>query len=192
MQVWATDGIAITLEVERRRLRCGRDHVRFREEDSVPTISIHKLCEPNAAALRSLQEIRALRDKISRRAYDLYQTRGASPGSSVDDWLRAEREVCWVPPQEELQETDRAIHLRIGMADVPEESVEVTLLPEMVILRGAKESESGGACAADSCPSGPKVLVRQIVFPSQIHTESAVIRLEAGRLHVSAAKMELA
>ncbi len=157
----------------------------------MPKISIHKLCEMDDAASRSLQEIEALRDKISRRAYDLYQARGAAPGSSVDDWLRAEREVCWVPPQEELQETDRAIHLRIGMSGVPEEAVDVTLLPEMVILRSAKETGSGGRSAADSGPSGPKVLFRQIVLPSQIHTESAVVRMEADRLRVSAAKTEL-
>jgi HSP20 family molecular chaperone IbpA len=166
-------------------------HVRFREEGSVPKISIHKLCELDDAASRSLQEIQALRDKISRRAYDLYQARGASPGSSVDDWLRAEREVCWVP-QEEFEETDRAIHLRIGMSGVPEEAVDVTLLPEMVILRGAKETGSAGPSAADSCPSGPKVLFRKIVLPSQIHTESAVVRMEADRLRVSAAKTESA
>ena len=90
----------------------------------MPTTSIRKLCEFDASDLCLLQEIQALRDKISRRAYDLYQTRGASQGGSVDDWLRAEREVCWVP-QEELEETDRAFHLRIGMSDVPEETVEV-------------------------------------------------------------------
>jgi HSP20 family molecular chaperone IbpA len=158
----------------------------------VPRISIHKLCEPDTAALRTLQEIQALRDKISRRAYDLYQVRGASPGSSIDDWLRAEREVCWVPAQEELQETDRAFHLRIGMSDVPEEAVEVTLLPEMVILRGAQETGSGEASSVGSGLSGRKVLFRQIVFPSQIHTESAVVRMEADRLRVSAAKTEMA
>jgi HSP20 family molecular chaperone IbpA len=95
-------------------------------------------------------------------------------------------------PQEEFEETDRAIHLRIGMSGVPEEAVDVTLLPEMVILRGAKETGSAGPSAADSCPSRPKVLFRKIVLPSQIHTESAVVRMEADRLRVSAAKTESA
>jgi HSP20 family molecular chaperone IbpA len=138
-----------------------------------------------------LEEIQALRDKISRRAYDLFQNRGASDGGPMDDWLRAEREVCWVP-QEELQETDRAFHLRIGISGLADETIEITLLPEMVILRSAKESGNAAPCAADLRQSGPKVLFRQIVFPSQIHTESAVIRMEADRLRVSAAKTELA
>jgi hypothetical protein len=32
-------------------------------------------------------------DEIRRRAYELYQQRGAKPGSEREDWLAAEREV---------------------------------------------------------------------------------------------------
>jgi len=34
-----------------------------------------------------------LEDEIRRRAYELYQRRGAGSGSEADDWLTAEREV---------------------------------------------------------------------------------------------------
>jgi len=34
-----------------------------------------------------------LEDEIRRRAYELYQQRGAAPGSEAEDWLTAEREV---------------------------------------------------------------------------------------------------
>ena len=37
-------------------------------------------------------------DDIARRAYDLYQERGAAPGGEVDDWLRAERELLEKQP----------------------------------------------------------------------------------------------
>jgi hypothetical protein len=33
------------------------------------------------------------RDAIARRAYELFQERGRAPGSELDDWLRAEREM---------------------------------------------------------------------------------------------------
>ena len=32
-------------------------------------------------------------DAVRRRAYELYVSRGDGPGSEVDDWLAAEREV---------------------------------------------------------------------------------------------------
>ena len=42
------------------------------------------------------------REDIERRAYDLYQQRGAAPGQEVDDWLRAERELReWRERQQE-------------------------------------------------------------------------------------------
>lgn len=32
-------------------------------------------------------------EEIARRAYELYQRRGAQPGRAGDDWLQAEREL---------------------------------------------------------------------------------------------------
>ena len=30
---------------------------------------------------------------VARRAYELYEARGAQPGADLDDWLQAEREL---------------------------------------------------------------------------------------------------
>jgi HSP20 family molecular chaperone IbpA len=152
------------------------------QEFRVPTITVQKLSELDDEDSRLLKEIH---DRISRRAYDVYEHRDATYGSSVDDWLRAEQEVCWVP-REELQETERAVHLKIGVSGVGEETIEVKLVPEMIILRGVNKNGSD----VDSYERRPKVLFRKIVLPSQIHTESAVVRLEADLLMVSAAKLE--
>ncbi len=34
-----------------------------------------------------------LEDEIRRRAYQIYEERGCTPGNESEDWLRAEREV---------------------------------------------------------------------------------------------------
>lgn len=34
-----------------------------------------------------------LEDEIRRRAYEIYEQRGRTPGSEHEDWLQAEREV---------------------------------------------------------------------------------------------------
>jgi hypothetical protein len=34
-----------------------------------------------------------LEDEIRRRAYEIYEERGRTPGDEHEDWLRAEREV---------------------------------------------------------------------------------------------------
>ena len=33
-------------------------------------------------------------DDIRRRAYEIYLSRNGAPGNDIEDWLRAEREVC--------------------------------------------------------------------------------------------------
>lgn len=147
-------------------------------------IAVQRLCEADDTSLRLLQEIQALRDAISRKAYDFYQARGATDGGPLDDWLRAEREVCWTT-QEELHETDRAVHVMIGVSGVADQTIQVTLLPEMIILRGAQDG-------TDAHDSRLKVLLHQIVLPSQVDTESAVIQLDSDLLRVSAAKVESA
>ena len=35
----------------------------------------------------------AFGESVARRAYELYVERGANPGSEVEDWLRAEKEL---------------------------------------------------------------------------------------------------
>jgi len=40
----------------------------------------------------------ACRDKIEKRAYELYVERGGTDGFDVDDWLRAEQEVLSAQP----------------------------------------------------------------------------------------------
>jgi HSP20 family molecular chaperone IbpA len=152
-------------------------------------ISVRRLPELDGAALRLLEEIDALDDTIRRRAYDFCQGRAAGDGSPVDDWLRAEQEVCWVP-QAELRETDLAIHLMIGLSGVADETLDVTVLPEMVILRGTSAHENGSQRGGQSFELAPRVLCRRIAFPSQVHVKSSVVRFEDDLLKVSAAKVD--
>jgi hypothetical protein len=35
----------------------------------------------------------ALKERVEKRAYDLFRERGGDHGYAIDDWLRAEKEV---------------------------------------------------------------------------------------------------
>ena len=51
---------------------------------------------PRARSQRALRESTVVRpgdDRIRLRAYELYLQRGGRPGDSLEDWLRAEREL---------------------------------------------------------------------------------------------------
>jgi len=41
-----------------------------------------------------------LEKRIRQRAHEIYLSRGAQPGSDLDDWLRAEREILGESPKD--------------------------------------------------------------------------------------------
>ena len=51
--------------------------------------------KPNGAATEDAQESRVDidNDQVARRAYEIYQSRGAAHGSDLDHWLEAERQL---------------------------------------------------------------------------------------------------
>lgn len=57
---------------------------------------------------------------------------------------------------------------------------EVSLLPDMVILRGG---------CVPSSKAAPRLLFRRIELPSHVHAQSSMIRLEDDLLRLSATKV---
>lgn len=39
----------------------------------------------------------ALQERIQKRAYELYEARGAAPGHELEDWTKAESEILLQP-----------------------------------------------------------------------------------------------
>lgn len=138
-------------------------------------ITVHKLDCIDEETQDALDQLTALQDRIRAKAQDFYLERGGIGGDAVDDWLRAEREVSWAP-LEEFHETDNALY--IHWRGLPEITIDVRVLPEMIILRDARAGEVAG-----------KALGRRIILPAQIHPQSAVVRLDDDRLTVAAAKL---
>lgn len=48
---------------------------------------------PPAAAAAPAASPRSRFERIAQRAYAIYERRGGEDGSSMDDWLQAEREI---------------------------------------------------------------------------------------------------
>ncbi len=42
---------------------------------------------------KAAAKLKPTQDQIAARAYEIYLERGATPGDSMQDWLRAEREL---------------------------------------------------------------------------------------------------
>lgn len=48
-----------------------------------------------ASAKEASIERLSLAERIHRRAYELYISRGSQSGSEINDWLQAEEEIRW-------------------------------------------------------------------------------------------------
>jgi HSP20 family molecular chaperone IbpA len=135
------------------------------------------------------KQIDSLEEKVRQAAQRLYETRESLPHDAEDDWVRAEREVSWAP-QAELKETDGAFQVRIGIPGLRAGEVEVTLLPETIIVRGKSIKESDGKARFHFSEFGSGALFRKIPIPAAVHVDSAVVTFEKNLLEISAAKME--
>jgi Protein of unknown function (DUF2934) len=43
-------------------------------------------------------ELNDIRNRITKRAFEIFDANGHSFGSDLEDWLAAERELVWKPP----------------------------------------------------------------------------------------------
>lgn len=135
-----------------------------------------------------LQQVEEMEETIRLTAEQFSQARPPY-GGPFDDWLRAERRVCWLP-QAELTESETAIHLLIAVPGMDAAEIQVTLLPTAVIVLGNKALEPEDTSTIHFSDFGARRLFRKIDLPRQIHVDSAVVAFEKNMLKLSAAKIE--
>jgi hypothetical protein len=51
----------------------------------------------NPIQQKSDHRLEALQERIQKRAYELYEARGATPGHELEDWTQAEAELLREP-----------------------------------------------------------------------------------------------
>ena len=81
---------------------------------------------------------------IARRAYEIYESRGATGGTDLDDWLQAERELSGVgisnreSPEQEAQE--RIENPPFDADSATEEASDLTAQPQSSQKSGSRSS----------------------------------------------------
>jgi HSP20 family protein len=151
-------------------------------------VNVRKIREANDASLPWFEQIEKLFEEVRQRAFGLFEQRGRTEGRELDDWLRAERELLWLPPAE-LTEDEKAFHVRAAAPGFDAKDLHVTLLPNSVIVEAEIETkrESGGQQVLLS-EFGGRRLFRRLSLPSPIDVEKTTATLEKGVLHLDAAK----
>jgi len=150
-------------------------------------IMVRKVLDLDDRSLPVFAEIDRVMESISRRARELFALHGGSEGRALDDWLQAEREICW--PAAELVERDKQFDLRIALPGYEPHDIELTATPRELIVHGhlrREHKEKTGDVRWSEFRSSD--VYRRIELPAGIDVGHVKATLKQGMLTVVAAK----
>lgn len=154
-------------------------------------IRIEKVQAAEDRALPVFTEIEQLLDRIRQRAYALFEGRGFGDGHALDDWLEAEKEICW--PAAEFVERDAEFVLNVALAGFEPDDIAVTATPRELIVKASRESErrqpaKGKAGKVRWSEFRSDNVYRRIELPCAVEVERLSATFENGLLKVVAPK----
>jgi HSP20 family molecular chaperone IbpA len=138
------------------------------------------------------KEMEQVAERIRAKAFDLFSGRGFAGGHALDDWLAAEREICW--PAGELLEEERAFTVNVALPGFEAGDVVVTASPGGLIVHAKSKTETkkkedvkkGGKLYWSEFHSND--VYRQVDLPGEIDPQSATASLHNGMLKITASK----
>lgn len=132
-------------------------------------------------------ELDQLQKAISRRAYDLFRTRGPLWGGPLTDWLAAERELVW-KPSVELRQKDNQFEVFAALPGIEAKDLDVEVTPEDVLIKAETTHEhTVEKGTVHVCEFEGGKLFRSVHFPEKIDPESVKADYRNGMLHLTAA-----
>ena len=154
-------------------------------------LSIQKVPSTEQRKLPIFDEIEEIADRIRVRAFKLFRERGFSAGRDLDDWLTAEREICW--PAAELVEEDDEFEIKVALAGFDPDDILVTATPREIIIKASHKNEREG----NDDDRGVRVhwsqlssndVYRRIELPADINVKKVEAEFENGMLEIEAPK----
>lgn len=153
-------------------------------------IKIDKVLAGQDRTLPVFAEIEQVMERIRQRAFDLFARRGLETGHDLDDWLIAEREVCW--PAAEFAEKDSNYVLTVALPGFEPADIAVTATPRELIVKAARSTETREKQPAASRLAWSELTrdeaYRRIELPGDIIVEKASATLKNGLLEITAPK----
>jgi HSP20 family protein len=127
-------------------------------------------------------------DLIARRAFDIFESRGRSPGHELEDWFRAESELLRPVPVN-VAESDGDYIVRAEVAGFGGDDIEVIVEPLYLAISGKRatnEDEENGKMIR--CESRADRIFRVLDLPPFVDTSKVSTTLRDGILIVDLAK----
>jgi HSP20 family molecular chaperone IbpA len=135
-----------------------------------------------------LAEVQRAMDSICQRAYEFAAERGFATGHDLDDWLKAESELFFVPASE-LTETATEYILNASVAGFKPDQITVSAEPQCVTVWGKAPASRGNLPEEEAEPeAGTRELFCQYRLPHAVVVERVKAIYDSGRLTVTLPK----
>ncbi len=132
-------------------------------------------------------ELEEISDRIQDRAYQLFSDRGFQQGRDLDDWLEAERLICW--PTSELVEHDKDFTIDVALAGFKPDEISVTATPSEIIVKAEQEERQADEKAVTHFSEfRSRKALRRFALPEEVSTDRISAKLQDGILEIQALK----
>jgi HSP20 family protein len=129
-------------------------------------------------------------DVIARRAFDIFESRGRSPGHEMEDWFRAESELLRPVPVN-VAESDGGYILRAEVPGFSGKDIEVIVEPPYLAIFGKRETEEDEQNEKMiSCESRADRIFRVLDLPPFVETSKVSTTVRDGILIVDLPKAQ--
>jgi HSP20 family protein len=153
-------------------------------------LNIKKVPSTDDRTLPVFGEIDDLFDRIRERAFERFRVHGIG-GRELEDWLEAEREVCW--PASELVEEDDEFEVKIALAGFKPGDIELTATPRELIVKAEHDyDEVEEDETVHFSEFRHSTVYRRIPLPSDIDVTKVEAEFEHGLLEIEAPKADSA
>ena len=153
----------------------------------MPELKIQKISTTEDRSLPIFAEFDRLGDRIRLDAYNLFARRASGDGHALDDWLAAERNLCW--PAAKLIERDGVLVLEVALPGFDASEISLTATPREVLIKAnhehARKSDDQESATRWSEFRSDEVY-RRVELPSPVNVGKTTASLKNGLLIVVA------
>ena len=129
-------------------------------------------------------------DVIARRAFDIFESHGRSPGHELEDWFRAESELLHPVPLNVTESNDEYI-VRAEVPGFGSKDIEVIVEPLYLAISGKRETNEDKQNGKMICSeSRADRIFRVLDLPSVVDTSKVSTTLKDGILIVDLPKAQ--
>jgi HSP20 family molecular chaperone IbpA len=158
-------------------------------------VHIHRVETVKERTLPAFVEAEHMLQRLRRRAFELFAERGFGHGRALDDWLSAERELCW--PAAEVADNDKEYVVSVALPGFEAGEIKITAAPRELIVHAKSSHERTHATTGTEgkltwSASRSNGVFRRIELPADVRVKDVKAAVAHGLLTIVTPKTEIA